>query len=77
MYAAFLAVEPSPDERIEIAIAQLTALAANRTRNKGAQAVSTADFLLFRDPWGERPSLADQQIASTLDSIGRKKRKKE
>lgn len=77
LYAAFLSVEPGPDERVEIAVAQLTALAANRTRGKGANAASTADFLLFRDPWTDRPSPVDSQVASKLDSIGRKRRKKD
>jgi hypothetical protein len=75
LYAAFLAKEPAPDERIEIAVAQLTALGANMMRGRGQPAKSTADFLLFRDPWGELPSTADRQIASTLDTISRKRKK--
>jgi hypothetical protein len=44
-------------------------------RGRGQPAKSTADFLLFRDPWGELPSTADRQIASTLDTISRKRKK--
>lgn len=75
LYAAFLSVEPGLDERVEIAVAQLTALTANLHRGKHQSAKPVADFLLFRDPWNERPSIADQQVASKLDSIGRKRKK--
>jgi hypothetical protein len=75
LYAAFLRVEPGPEERIEIAVAQLTALAANLMRGKNQQAKPVADFLLFRDPWNEQPSAVDTQVASKLDTFARKRKK--
>lgn len=49
---AFTAREPTPDERIELGLAQLSALNFNTNRGSAA-AKSTADFLIAQDWWGE------------------------
>lgn len=74
LYAAFLSVEPAPEERIEYALAQLSALVVNRTRGAGEQPQRVADMLMFASPWQEKLSTLDAQIGSRLDSLGRKQK---
>lgn len=54
-YAEFLAREPLPEERTEIAVAQLSALFGAVHRQPGTPAPRTADYLLFRDVWAPAP----------------------
>lgn len=51
----YLAKQPAPEDRIEIAIARLTAVFINTHLKPGAKAVETADLLAFRDPWAGPP----------------------
>lgn len=57
---AFMAKEPPAEERCEVMLAQLSALAFNRTRGKGESAMSAADFLMD-DPWVVKPSLTPDE----------------
>jgi hypothetical protein len=54
---AFLAIEPAPEERLELAIAQLIALVSNRSRGRGEEACAATDFMPWRAAWKrEEPS---------------------
>lgn len=55
----YLAREPAPEERIEIAIAQLTAIYVNSKIKAGSTAKKVIDFLLFRDAFKAKPSQQD------------------
>lgn len=69
MMEAFLAREPTAADRIEIAVATLTARFA-RVHFQGMEAMEAADFLPFLKAWpaaeGERYSDADQAILKVL-----------
>jgi hypothetical protein len=53
----YLAKQPAPIERVEIAIARLTAIWVNAHRDRNAKAVETIDFLPFHSPeWVEAPA---------------------
>ena len=52
---AFIAKEPPIEERIELGIAQLSALVFNRSRSGTEQGKDLADFLLCDDPWRVKP----------------------
>lgn len=70
---AFLRVEPSPEDRIEQAIARLTAQHYNRTRQEGEEGKGVADFLPFATAWSApAPSALDAQVMGRIDSIGRR-----
>lgn len=62
---AFVSREPPAEARTEMAVAKLTAEHYNRTRAPDDKPVSTADCLLFADPWGTGSSSPD---ASDLDA---------
>lgn len=51
LMAAYLAIEPAPEERIELAIAQLTALWAHSKKPQGSEYAGPGQFLMFRDAW--------------------------
>lgn len=51
-WAHYLSNEPAPEERLELAVAQLTALLFNVNRGN-SQSLGAADFLLFKDAWKE------------------------
>lgn len=80
MLAAYLGKLPAPEERIEYAIAYLTAMYANTHRGKGDPPHAVEKFLLFRNAFGEtrdtkkagRYSAADQQMLAGLASLGKK-----
>lgn len=71
-YAEFLAREPMPEERTEIAVAQLTSLFGSVYRQPGSPAPRIADYLLYRDAWADadidesRYSDVDLQIMRQL-----------
>lgn len=52
---AFLAKEPSIEQRLELGIAQLSALVFNRSRGDGEEGKDIADYLLCDDPWHVKP----------------------
>lgn len=59
----FLAREPAPDQRIEVAIAQLSAIWVNANRDPRKQPipVSLDQFLLWKqDPWEREAEIAAQ-----------------
>lgn len=74
--AAYMAIEGTPDERIELAIANQSALTANLHRGKGKAARPLTDFIVNRDPWHAAPSPVDDAVGSQLDAISRKRRRK-
>ena len=47
----YLAREPSPVERVETAIAHLTAIYVNAHQSKGRAPTKISDFLLYRGAW--------------------------
>lgn len=49
---AFMAKEPTPEDQIILALAQLSALVDNRSRGSAGTTPATAmDYLPFADPW--------------------------
>lgn len=74
--AKFLEREPTPEQRIEVAIAHLTQIYVN-AHKKGGQ-VPIEKFMLFRNAWktaaiqSDRYTAAEKQTLATLMSIGRK-----
>lgn len=52
---AFMAKEPPIEERLELGIAQLSALVFNRSRSGNEEGKGVADFLLCDDPWHVKP----------------------
>lgn len=63
-YRTYLSREPAPIERVEIAVAQLTALTHNANRSENTDPRRTVDFLLFEDAWTpQRDAIADQLTA--------------
>ena len=69
LWAAYLARERAPWERVEIAVAQLCALFANVNRKKGSKALTTSDFLLFKDAWDYRPETGDANLDDDISRI--------
>lgn len=76
LIAAYLAREPAPDERIEIAVAHLSAIYTNAHLQKGSEQKPIADFLLFRKAWTSphatqdgRYSDSDQKMLASLMTI--------
>ena len=63
----YLATEPPADERALVAIAQLTALVNNRSRNKDEPGKTTEDFMLWRDVW--KPQAAPVQSGVTPEEL--------
>lgn len=47
----YLAAQPAPEERIELAVAQLCAMFANVHRRQGSAAIEVSEFLPYRDPF--------------------------
>lgn len=71
---AFLQVEPSPEDRLEQAIARLTWQHFNRTRGKDDEAKPLADFLPFATAWADTspaPSDLDSQLTARLAQLGK------
>lgn len=64
----YLARQPSPSERIERAIAHLSAIYFNGHRAEGSPARTVADFLPYLDPWPDltRYTEVDREILSVL-----------
>lgn len=51
LMAAYLAIEPAPEERIEWAIAQLTAMWAHTKKPPNSEYDPPSSFLVFRKAW--------------------------
>lgn len=49
----YLAAQPAGEDRIEVALARLTAIYVNAHLKEGVQAKSERDFLPYLDPWKE------------------------
>jgi hypothetical protein len=49
----YLAKQPATADRIEIALARLTATYVNAHLREGAKPVETTDYLAYLDPWPE------------------------
>lgn len=76
MAAAYLRREPAPEERIEAALAQITAMYANAHRKKGASPYRIADFLLFDEAWKpEEPAEKEESFTAFALSFGMVKRR--
>ncbi|MEJ7746055.1 MAG: hypothetical protein WKF61_04735 [Luteimonas sp.] len=56
LYLSFLATEPTIEQRIEVGIAQLTAVTFNRSRQQGEEGKSAADYLIAHEPWDTGPA---------------------
>ncbi len=76
LYAEFLSTEGGAEQRIELAVANLTALTANLHRGKGHAARPLSDFIVNADPWKAAPSRVDAAVGSRLDAINRKRKRK-
>lgn len=66
---AYLAREPASADRIEIAIAYLTALTANLNRGKDAPARKIEKFMLFRNAWKSKEEQEGQEAFSDIDDL--------
>ena len=53
LLARYLAKQPSPEERLEYGIAQLSAMYANAHSKPGSARASLSDFLLFANAWSQ------------------------
>lgn len=62
----YLAKQPAPIERVELAVARFTAIYVNAHLAKGATEKETRDFLPYLDPWPTLTSV-DQGRYSPLD----------
>lgn len=65
LHLAFLAKEPPAEDRIEWAIAQLSALMFNINRAKETAALGPSDFLPFADAWrdpAKQQGLTDEEM---------------
>lgn len=62
----YLVKQPAPDERIEIALATLTAIYVNVHMEKGVPQKSARDFLPYLEPWKEVSSDVDQEVLRAL-----------
>lgn len=62
---SFLAREPAPDQRVEIAVARMCELFANAWCRSDGPRVSVMDFLPFLDAW--KPSLLTDPRYSEAD----------
>lgn len=62
----YLAVQPGPDERIEIALAHFMSIYVNSKLTKDADPVKIEDFLLFRRGWNEDVEMKTERY-SALD----------
>lgn len=72
LIAEYMAREPAPDERIEIAVAQLCATYVNAHRKKGAPAHPVVDFLPFRDAWKvDEPEESIFDLAMSFGAVKR------
>lgn len=54
MMQAFLAKEPTAEERTEIAVAQVSAVYVGSKLAKGKPRPKIVDFMLFRDAWEQK-----------------------
>jgi len=70
MLEHYLARQPAPDERIEIAVATLCAMFRNANRGEGEQPVQVDDFLPYMNPWAppkqERYSDVDRSFMAAF-----------
>lgn len=76
LIATYLSREPAPDERIELALAQIATMYANSHRPKDRPPAKIVDFLAPRDVWkqaaaepsSDRYSESDRLMLSALMS---------
>jgi len=66
LLSKYLSKCPAPEERIEFALAHLSAIYVNAHRNKAQEAKKIADFMLFADAWREDDA-PDEQGYSAVD----------
>jgi len=57
LIATYLSREPAPDERIELALAQIATMYANSHRPKDRPPAKLVDFLPARDAWKAAPAI--------------------
>jgi hypothetical protein len=71
---AFFAREPAAEDRIETAIAHLSAIYVGAHRQKGKPAPKIADFLLFRGAWDRKINQArySPEDLKTMAALGLK-----
>lgn len=61
----YLAKQPAAEDRIEIAIARLTALFINTKLGPGSKQAETTDYLSYRDPWaGQEQESTEYETAN-------------
>lgn len=71
LMAAFLAVEPAPEERTEHAIAQFIALWAHSKKDKNAEFMQPHNYLQFRKVW-DRDAELDSVDLGLMDALHRR-----
>lgn len=62
----YLAKQPAPEERLEVVLANLSAMFFNAHRGPGKQPLSADQFLFYRDPWPVYSDV-DKQALAALD----------
>lgn len=67
-WSAFFSIEPPPDRRLEVYMAQLTAVLAeiHRDRKARGSAFGIADFQLFQEPTEDDPDAKAATFAAML-----------
>lgn len=75
LLADFLHKEPSPGDRVEVAIAQITTLYYNMHRKRGTPPYKISDFLLYRDAWKQEEKEPEESPATFALSFGMVKRR--
>lgn len=69
LVSTYLSREPAPDERIEIALAQIATMYANTHRAKDRPPAKIADFLAPRDVWKQVPAETSSDRYSESDRL--------
>ena len=64
MMEHYLARDPSPEDRVEVAVARMTAHFVNAHQPQGAQPKTTADFLPYQKAWSE--VISDAEYMQTM-----------
>lgn len=69
-YFAYLTTEPSPSERVEIAIAQLTLFYLNVHKKPGAAKPKLKNLLMFIHAWRDKEEVEiEQEIEAMLENL--------
>lgn len=69
LWGEYFAREPSPEEKLEYAIANLTAIFVQCNSKKGAKKSKLSDYLLFRKVWEYQPNSGNEDVDDDIRLI--------